>query len=384
MVRNVEQYPVIVLGGGTMGSGAAWALAKRGVRALVLEQFSHVHSLGSHSGRIRIIRQAYAESPEYVPLARSADALWCRLEEEVGRQILIRTGGLDMAAPGFPQARNARASAERFSLPHEWIHGEEIRRRWPAWTVGDDWEACYSPDSGFLLVEPALKSLMLAATRAGVVLREHEPVREWHVDGSGVRVRTDRETYTADYLIVTAGAWSGQALASLGLPLTVRRKVVFWLAVEDQSIYAVGKFPIYIAQSAVGSIYGFPIHDGGGLRIANHSGGDPTSPDSVDHTVKADEADEVMPFARRYLRGTTSQVVESAVCMYTVTPDEHFVVDRHPESSRVVLAAGFSGHGFKFATAIGEMLASLALDSSSRPLPLFAVDRFGRTASAPG
>ncbi len=384
MVIRMEHYPVIVVGGGTMGSGAAWALAKRGVRALVLEQFSHVHSFGSHSGRIRIIRQAYAESPEYVPLARHADALWCRLEEEVGRQILFRTGGLDMAAPGFSQARNARASAEQFGLPHEWIHGEEIRRRWPAWMIDDDWEACYSPDSGFLLVEPALQSLMLAATRAGVILREREPVREWRIDGSGVRVRTERETYGADYLIVTAGAWSSQILASLGLPLSVLRKVVFWLAVEDPSIYAVGSFPIYIAQSAPGSIYGFPIHEGGGLRIANHSGGNRTNPDTVDRTVHDGEVEQVLPFARRYLRGVTGQVVESAVCMYTTTPDEHFVVDRHPASPGVVVAAGFSGHGFKFATAIGEMLASLALDSSSRPLPLFAIDRFGRSTAPPG
>ncbi len=373
---SLEHFSVIVLGGGTMGSGAAWALARRGVRALVLEQFSHVHSFGSHSGRIRIIRQAYAESPEYVPLARHADALWGQLEEEVGRQVLFRTGGLDMAAHGFPQARHARASAEQFGLPHEWLTGEEIRRRWPAWTIGDDWEACYSPDSGFLLVEPALQSLMLAATRAGVVLHEHEPVREWRTDGSGVLVRTDRATYAADHLIVTAGAWSERVLAALGLPLTVLRKVVWWFAVEDPSIYAIGRFPIFIAESVLGTIYGFPIQTGTGLRIANHAGGQRASPDTLDRTVHDAEADEVLPFARRYLRGVTSQVVESAVCMYTMTPDEHFIVDRTPDSAQVVLGAGFSGHGFKFAPVIGEMLASLALDPSSRPRPLFAIERF--------
>jgi monomeric sarcosine oxidase len=372
----MEHYPVIVVGGGTMGSGAAWALGKRGIRALVLEQFQHVHTFGSHSGKIRIIRQAYAESPEYVPLVQRADALWTALESETGRQVLHRTGGLDMAAPGFSQARKARASAQKFGLSHEWLDGREIRSRWPAWTVGDDWEACYSTDTGFLLVEPALESLMAAATRLGVTLRDREPVREWRADGSGVWVRTDRETYTADRLIVTAGAWSGQLLASLGLPLTVLRKVVWWFEVEDPSLYTLGKFPIFIAETETGSIYGFPMYVGSGLRIANHSGGERTSPDGVDRTVRETETSDVLPFARRYLRGVTDRVVDSAVCLYTMSPDEHFVVDRHPEWPRVVLGAGFSGHGFKFATAIGEILASLALDPSSQPLPLFAIDRF--------
>jgi len=372
----VDHYDVIVLGGGTMGSGAAWALGKRGVRALVLEQFQHVHAFGSHSGKIRIIRHAYAESPEYVPLVLQADALWCALEEETGRQVLHRTGGLDLAAPGFEQARRALGSAQQFGLPHEWLGGQEIRHRWPAWRIDDGWEACYSPDSGFLLTEPALASLMTAAQRRGVILHDREPAREWHADGAGIRVRTDRATYTADRLIVTAGAWASQALASLGLPLTVLRKVVWWLEVEDPTAFAIGRFPIYIAQSDLGSIYGFPLFGSDALRLANHTGGEPTSPDAVDRAVHAPEIDEVLPFARRQLRGVTERVAVSAVCLYTVTPDENFVVDRHPESPGVVLGAGFSGHGFKFATAIGDMLATLALDPAARPLPRFAVGRF--------
>lgn len=371
----MDHYPVIIIGGGTMGSGAAWALAKRGVRALVLEQFNHVHGFGSHGGKIRIIRHAYAESPAYVPLVLRADHLWQALEEETGRQVLHRTGGLDLAATGFPQAARAGASARQFGLPHEWLDGAEIRRRWPAWKIDDGWEACYSPDTGFLLVEPALESLMAAATQRGVVMRAQEPVRAWTADGSGAVVRTDRATYTADRLIVTAGAWSSQILASLGLPLTVLRKVVWWLRVENTSPYAIGSFPVFIAQTDLGSIYGFPLFNSPGLRIANHSGGDQTDPEAVDRVAHDAEAKQVLPFARQYLRGVTNQVVDSAVCLYTVTPDEDFVVDRHSEHPQVVIGAGFSGHGFKFATVIGEMLADLALESSVHPLSRFAIHR---------
>ena len=384
METAVTHYPVIVVGGGTMGTAAAWALGHRAVPALVLEQFGHVHTMGAHSGQTRIIRHAYAEGPSYVPLVRRADALWLELEAETGTQVLHRTGGLDLAAPGFGHARAARRSAEAWDLPFEWLDPAEVRHRWPPLFLPDDWEAVYSPQAGFLRVEPALRSLATAARARGVVIREQEPVLRWRPDGDGVRVDTARATYTADHLIVTAGAWSGHILADLGLPLTVLRKLLFWFAVDDPAPFAPDRFPVFIGESPEGSLYGFPLHDEPGLKVANHAGGDPTDPERVDRTVHPGEEADVAAFATRMLRGVSGRVVQSAACLYTMTPDTDFVVDRHPRHAQVVFGAGFSGHGFKFATAVGEHLVALALDRAARPLDLLALARLrGGAALSP-
>jgi len=376
----MERYDVVVVGGGTMGTAAAWALAERGARTLVLEQFGHVHSLGSHGGKTRIIRHAYAESPDYVPLVGRAEDLWLRLQAEQETPLHVRTGGLDLARPGFPQAQDARGAAERHHLPHEWLDGAEIRRRWPAWTIDDEWEACYSSQTGFLLVEPALRALAAAARAGGAAIHEHEPVRSWRTSGEGIVVETPMGSYLTDRLIVTAGAWAASLLADLGLPLTVLRKTLWWFETEDPALFAVGRFPIFIAESAAGAVYGFPIAEGSAIKVANHSGGQPADPERIDRVARDDEASEVLPFARSALSGITSRIAERAVCMYTVTPDRDFVVDRHPADPRVVIGAGFSGHGFKFAPAIGELLTNLALDQGARPWPRFAIARFADPA----
>ncbi len=370
-------YDVIVLGAGTMGTATAWALAKRDVRAVVLEQYAHVHSLGSHGGQTRVIRHAYAEGEDYVPVVRRADELWLALEEESGQRLLVRTGGLDLAAPGHGYARAARHSAEAHGVPHEWLDPAEVRRRWPVWRVPDDWDACFNPTTGYLLVDPALRALADAARRRGVVVQEEEPVLAWHATGSGVSVRTGQGTYEADRLVVTTGAWAGDLLAAVGIPLTVLRKTLWWLAVEQADAFLPDRFPVFITESDMGSIYGFPIHGEGGLKLADHYGGEVTTPAAVDRTTCDDEKRAVVPFAQRMLRGITDRVRASTVCLYEMTPDHDFVVDRHPTSPRVVVGAGFSGHGFKFATAIGEHLADLALDADVQPYPRFAFGRFG-------
>ena len=376
----MDHYDVIVLGGGTMGTAAAWELGKRGVRTLVLEQFRQVHSLGSHGGKTRVIRHAYAESPEYVPLVQRADDLWLELERETGEKILHRTGGLELAAPGYGHARAARASAELHGLPHEWLAPAEANRRWDALAIPDDWDVFYSPQVGFLLTEPALHGLAQAARRLGVEIRDEEPVRDWGATAGGAWARTDNGTYHGDRLLITAGAWTSRLLADLGLPLTVLRKVLWWLAVEEPARFSLGRFPVFITDSPHGEIYGFPIHDHPGLKIANHAGGMPTTPEIVERRVRDNEKADVVALASRIFRGVTDRVLESSVCLYTMSPDTDFVVDRHPTWHHVVVGAGFSGHGFKFATAIGEHLAALALDSGTHPYPRFALARFGAVA----
>ncbi|MGE3537205.1 MAG: N-methyl-L-tryptophan oxidase [Candidatus Tectimicrobiota bacterium] len=372
----MTHYDVIVLGGGTMGLAAAWELARRGIRALLLEQFELVHDRGAHSGQTRIFRYAYAEGADYIPLVQQAEALWRRLEAETHTKVLHRVGVLELAAPGYGHARRARDSAAQYGIDFQWLTPAEMRRTWPMLHVPDDWEGGFGAGAGFLDVEPALRAMIDLARRGGIELRSHTPVTAWGASAQGVWVQTAAGRYTAEALIVTAGAWAGRLLQQLGLPLTIQRKVLWWLAVEDARAYAPERFPAFISDSVYGEVYGFPIHQQPGLKIANHAGGEPTDPDQVNRTVQEHEKQDVVGLASWLFSGVTSRVVRSAVCLYARTPDTHFILDRHPEWPQVVIGAGFSGHGFKFTPAIGEHLVTLALDRQAAPQALFRLQRF--------
>jgi monomeric sarcosine oxidase len=382
-VRTAKNFDVIIAGGGTMGTAAAWALAKRGVRPLVIEQFQHFHDKGSHSGDTRVIRRAYAESPEYVPLVQRADTLWQELEQDLGEPILIRCGGIELAAPGYRHARAARTSAEEHELRYEWLRPQEVRAQWPMFHVPDDWDALYSPDTGFLLTEPAFRAMGGAARRYGATILEHTPVVSWGATEDNVWVETDAETFQAESLIVTAGAWAGSLLANLGLPLQVRRKTLWWQKVENPERFTPHRFPVFITDSGAGEIYGFPIYGTPGLKIANHKGGEPADPNSVERLTRPDENHDCLELARLLLPGMTAEVVKSAVCLYTVTPDFDFIVDRLPSNPRVAIGAGFSGHGFKFAPAIGELLADVVTTDAALPERL-RMSRFEQARIASG
>jgi monomeric sarcosine oxidase len=372
----MTHYDVIVLGGGTMGIAAAWELAKRGRRALVFEHFSLVHDRGAHSGNTRVFRHAYAEGPDYIPLVMRADQLWMDLEAETKATVLHRVGGLELAAPGYVHARRAKDSAEKYGLDFQWLTPAESRAAWPMIHIPDDWEAGFGAAAGFLDVKPALQAMSRCAKHGGVELMENTPALAWGASLQGAWVRTGDGQYAADALIVTAGPWAGRVLDQLALPLTIQRKVLWWLAVENPALYAPDRFPIFITDSVHGEIYGFPIYQQPGIKIANHAGGDPTDPDQVNRTVRDDEKNDVVSLASWFFAGVTAHVLRSVVCLYARTPDTHFIMDRHPEWRHVIIGAGFSGHGFKFAPAIGEHLVSLALDSDTQPRRLFRLDRF--------
>lgn len=376
---TIQGTDVVIVGGGTMGTAAGWALARQGVRVVVLEQFQHVHDFGSHGGKTRIFRHAYAEGGRYVPWALEADKLWSDLQDRAGQNFMHRVGCIDISAAGFLRAREANANADQHGIASEWLSGRDVNERWPIWKLPEDREVCYGPDAGFLDVAPALASLAREMTDAGGVLHEHTPVVSWTASDSGVRVVTANDVYEAEKLIVTAGAWSGHLLTELGIPLEIRRKPVLWFEVgaAHRALALPDRMPAFISDDEHGNFYGIPQFDAPGVKVGMHSGGVAVDPNTVDRTVtELDVRADIWPFIERSFKGFTGNVVDAGVCLYTMTPDEDFVIDRHPEHDRVVFATGFSGHGFKFAPVIGQYLSSLASDDRAQVLDDFAVARF--------
>jgi sarcosine oxidase len=365
---------VIVLGLGGMGSAAAAHLAARGQRVLGLERFGPAHALGSSHGGSRIIRQAYFEDPAYVPLLRRAYELWEKVERDTGADLVTLTGGLYFARPEMPIVAGSLAAAREHDLPHELLDAADIRRRFPTLTPADDEVGLYEDVAGFVRPEAAVAAHLELAARAGADLHFEEPALSWSATPDGVRVTTARGAYEAARLVVCPGAWAPQVLADLGVPLVVERQVMYWFS-PSGGTGAFERHPIWIHQADDGlQLYGFPAIDGpdGGVKVAFFRRGIPTTPDTLDTHVHDDEIRGMAFDAGLRLPDLPGRFVRGEPCLYTNTPDEHFVIARHPAHETVTVAAGFSGHGFKFVTVVGEILADLAATGTTRhPIGLF-------------
>lgn len=360
----------IVLGAGVMGSAAAWSLAQRGQRVLVLEQFGPVHDRGSSHGVTRITRKAYFEHPDYVPLVDESNRLWRKLENDSGSELLHETGLLLFGPEEGPIIRGTRLAQQQHGWPIESLTAGDCRERFPGFAIPDDASILFEPEAGLLRVEESVAALQQAAERQGAVFHWQESVRDWQCDGDNVVVRTDRETYTACRLVVCAGAWSRQLLASLDVELTILRKPQFWFSVRDGAYAAANGTPIFGYEIDGHFFYGFPSVDGATIKVAEHLGKEVvTNPDDVRRDVGTVDCENVHQFAQKHLQITTPTPVRSSVCMYTMTRDEHFIVDQHPQRCAVCFAAGFSGHGYKFAPYIGELLAGLATEAAVDAVP---------------
>jgi sarcosine oxidase len=371
-------YDVIVLGVGGMGSATAYELARRGRRVLGLEQFGIGHDRGSSHGHTRVIRKAYYEHPDYVPLLHRAYTRWYELEQMRGRHLLTLCGCLNLGRPKEEMVTGVLRSAEEHRLPVERLDPAELRRRYPMLRFGDDITGVLEREAGFLYVEDCVRAYAEGARQLGADLREHEPAVSWEATRAGVTVRTVHDTYTAGKLVISAGAWAGRVLSELGLPLTVLRKVLFWFATADDALFRRECFPIYLSQLPEGIYYGFPVIDADGHKLARHDGGDVVAdPTNVVRTVAPGEEADCLAFAKAHLPQVTGPVTRSKVCMYTVTPDHHFILDVHPHCQNVVIAAGFSGHGFKFSSVVGEIMADLAEKGTTElPIERFRLKRF--------
>jgi sarcosine oxidase len=379
-----QNFDAIVLGLGGMGSAAACHLAGRGGKILGLEQFTPAHDKGSSHGKSRIIRQAYFENPAYVPLLLRAYELWRDLERHSGEQLLFETGGLMIGDESSAVVAGSIASARTHDLPHEILVAAEVSRRFPALKPPPSHLALFEKRAGYLLPERCTLAHLDQAARHGAELHFDERVLNWRDTGSGVAVETTHATYEAGHLIISPGPWAPQVLADLSLPLVVERQALYWF---DSSAgiapFEPDRFPIFIWEKGDGTMpYGFPAIDGprGGVKIAFHQAPVSTvcTPESIDRRVSTGEIALMQTAIRPLIPTLDGACVQSATCLYTNTPDGHFVLARHPRCERVLIGCGFSGHGFKFASVIGEILADLVMRGSTGfEIDFFLPGRFG-------
>ena len=371
-------HDVIILGTGGVGSAAAFHLARRSVKVLGLDQFPGGHDRGSSHGETRVIRQAYFEHADYVPLLLRAYELWRELEQEAAADLLHQVGLLQVGPPDGHVVHGVLEAARLHGLSVESLSEVEAPLRFPGFRVPEGSVGVFEPSAGYLKVERCVLAHLTGAQKNGAELRFGITAQSWRAEGSGVRVETNQGTFSAGKLIITAGPWAPQFLADLGVPLQVRRKHLYWFPVIDRSYHENQGCPTYLYELPHGVYYGFPQIDELGVKVAEHSGGacvtDPTNdPRPLDNADLA----RVESFLADFLPGVGRPMQRRSVCFYTMSPDEHFLVDRHPRHANVHFVAGLSGHGFKFTSVLGEVLADLALSGKTDlPIGFLSLDRF--------
>lgn len=374
------RHDAIVIGLGGMGSSTAYHLARRGQRVLGLEQFGPLHEQGSSHGLTRIIRLAYHEHPSYVPLLRRAYELWHELERVAGEELLITTGSLEGGPADGGIFRGVLEAAQLHHLPHEVLDAAELRTRYPAYAGFDaTTRVVFQPDGGFLLAERSVRAHLDAAAGVGADLRFETPVRSWEATVSGgVRVVTDAGVHEADRLVICAGPWAGRLVPTLSELATPERQVLAWLTPRRPELFTPDRFPVFLLDVDEGSFYGFPTHEGHGLKIGwYHHFREPIDPDDPDRSTRPDDEAALRAFAERYFPDGAGATELLKACIFTNSPDEHFLIDRLPDAPQVSVAAGFSGHGYKFCSVVGEIMADLAIEGSTRhDIGLFRLDRF--------
>lgn len=376
-------FDVIVVGAGGVGSAAMWQLAKRGVRVLGLDRFRPPHDRGSSHGHTRIIRQAYFEHPNYVPLLLRSYELWEELEAAVSQQLKFEVGLLQVGPGDGEVVPGVLNAAEQHGLAVEQLSPSEIRARWPAFRPPENSVGVFEKRGGWLHVENCVAACLNAAHRAGAELFSGIEVDGW-TSGGDLIVHTSRGDFTAGRLIITAGAWAGPLLEALSVPLQVRRKPLMWFPSHDRTTRADEGFPCYLFELPQGVFYGFPQVDAQGLKMAEHSGGETVDdPLAVDRTLRDSDRAPVEAFASECLPTVSRVCGKHAVCLYTMSPDEHFIVDRLPEDPRIAFAAGLSGHGFKFTPVLGQALAELVLEGRTElPVGFLSLRRFNQAIQA--
>lgn len=380
----MDTFDAIVIGLGAHGSSAALALARRGLRVAGIERFGRGHGLASSGGRTRIIRAAYFEGPVYVPLVVESWDRWLALEAEAGVSILTPTGGIYGGPAGSSVLEGSIRSAREHGLPHEVIDGDEVRRRWPVFTPPDGTRALIEEQAGVLRSDVGIEAQLTVAERLGARFRFDDPVTDWgKAAGGGYEVRSASGAVVgAEHVVIAAGAWTSALAPDMRVPLSIERVPLLWVEpVVPAAEVAVGRLPVWIVETdGDGAFYGFPYDPDAGLKVARHHSEEVVPPEALDRLDRtltpADEA-RVRAFLRAQMPGANGPLRDAAVCLYTDTPDEDFVLDTYPGAPGVAVGSACSGHGFKFSPVIGEILADLALQGRTNyPVDPFRASRF--------
>ena len=367
MVNN-GHYDVIVIGVGSMGAAACWELARRGERVLGLDQFDIVHERGSHSGQSRIIRKAYFEHPDYVPLLERSYQKWQAFEKLTNTEIYFRTGIIYMGKASSASISGTKESSARYQIPLRDLDPQERKNTCSAFRIPGDFECFIEEDAGFIIPDRAIKLYTSEAVGQGATIKPNTAVNGWRIVNGKIEVETNQGSYTSSRLIITAGSWAQKMIPGLPTKLSVTKQILAWIKNVNPEKFSLGKFPCWFVDDAdKGLYYGFPMLPNDqfagpfGLKLALHQRGESFDPTSVDKSVPLSAMEDIRYFIDRYMPAIQKPEIEYKQCLYTYSEDSDFIIDHLPGyENQVTIACGFSGHGFKFVPVVGEVLADLA------------------------
>ncbi len=381
-----KQLDYIVIGVGSMGSSTCYHLAKSGATVLGIEQFDVAHERGAHTGQSRIVRKAYFEHPDYIPLLERAYQNWREIEEVSGNKIYHETGLFYGGPQGHVIIENVRAAARQYKIPLlDSTKGDQLEIL-PLFDLPEGYEWIYEPEAGFVETEKAILSYVEEAKKLGAVIHQQEKVLGWEMIGDGVEVRTSNGNYSCKKIIVTAGPWSAKLIPSINDELKITRQTLMWIKPDEANSFKTPKFPCWflVDKEKSGAYYGFPIAEINdtknpiGFKFAYHYPGAETDPDDVDRNITEADKEPLLGFIEKYIPKAKGQVLDVKTCLYSNSKDENFVIDcLRGTEGRVCFARGFSGHGFKFVSVVGEIMADLALKGTTTlPIGFLRADRF--------
>jgi len=389
--RHIQNAPpetnfdVIVLGVGSMGASACYHLAKRGYRVLGIEQFDIPHEYGSHAGQSRVIRKAYGEGSGYVPLLERAYQNWKTLESETGSQVYYKTGLLYFAEPDDAFLKSVISSSQKYNIPIDFLSEAECSQKYPQFKLPKHFQRLFEHDAGFITPEKSILLLVEQALRKGAVIRTREKAIEWKREKGTITLTTNKGNYQAKKLILTAGAWTSKLIPSISSKLTVTRQAIAWVKTKTWEDFTLGTFPCWLLKNKDYGFYGFPILPSGnfggplGMKLALHYPGEIIDPDTGNRTAPDSDEKILVDFLNEFIPNGYERTLTVKTCLYTNSPDTNFIIDYlNGFDKDVAFAAGFSGHGFKFVSVIGEILADLVINgTTSLPIEFLSAKRFG-------
>ena len=376
--RISRDYDAIVVGVGAMGSATVYQLARRGQRVLGIDRYDIPNEMGSSHGVTRMIRLTLQEDPSYVPLVRRAYELWHELENVSGERLLFTTGSIRAGLEGSRMFEGSREACEVHNIPHLVMTGPEVNRRFPGYQLSEDTLAVYQADGGFLLSERCIVNQVAAALELGAEVHGREQVLAWEPTSVGVEVRTDRGAYSARNMVVCSGAWTAKVVPQLASSAVAERQVLAWFQPRRPELFRPDTFPVFGLLVEEGRFYGFPSYGIPGFKVGRtHHLDQQIEPDCLDREIHLEDEAPLRDFTERYFPHAAGPALALKTCMFTNSPDEHFILDTLPGFPQVCVAAGFSGHGFKHSSVVGEIMADLAqYGDTNHDIGLFRLNRF--------